>query len=417
MVAGSIEHQAVRVRRKALITRRSSLLFALGALAGYVWLSPVFVPPGSVSVFDAGQSVERVLRVLSVLLVLPMVWTRAVWLSLYEPVVWLVLWAFVAAPSLSLLSVPGLEFVVATLGPFVIGGLSLVCLCALKPEEFSAWALGVGLMAVVFLGMGLSRYGLEMGSYYGRPRAHFGFIHPVQSASVVIIASVFVGQAADRMFRRRLWARRAALGIIYITALWLLRLAASLNTFVALLVILVGAGYALVVRRRGFRYGAVIGLLVIVCTMYVASAWGDERDALWGIANELSSGRMGGYRELTGFLNEETPSSILVGPSEYSRHRQEGFKGFAATDSVYLTVYLNFGLVTLVVLCAFLIALSGKLSGQGGPLAYGCLCAVISFFAIDAQGVTPSNLAIFMLLAYAVRNALRHPSVSASPRC
>jgi len=205
-----------------------------------------------------------------------------------------------------------------------------------------------------------------------------------------------------------------AVGIIGMAAVVLLYLAASKNTLVALLVILVGAGYALVVRRRSFRYGAVIGLLVIVCTMYVASAWWDKRDALWGIADEWSSGRMGGYRDLAGVLKQETASSILLGPSEYSRHNEGGFVGFAAIDSVYLTVYLNFGLVTLVSLFVFLIALSGRLSGRGVPLAYGCLCGMISFFAIDAQGVTPSNLAIFMVLAYAVHSALHHPSVSAS---
>lgn len=412
----TLERQGYDPLGHLLILRRPPLLFALGALAGYFWLSPVFVPPGGMSVFESGQSVERILRVLSVLWVLPLVWKRALWLVVHEPVLRLVLCAFVVAPSLSLWSFPGLDFVVATLGPFVIAGLSLLCLCALKPTDFAAWVFGVGLAAVGFLGMGLSRYGLEMGTYFGRPRAHFGFIHPAQSASVVIIAGLFVGQAADRMFRRRLWARRAALGIICITALWLLYRAASLNTFVALLVILVGAGYAVVVRRRSFRYGAVIGLLVIVCTMYVASAWGDKRDALWGIADELSSGRMGGYRELTGFLNEETPLSILVGPSEYSRHRQGGFAGFAAIDSVYLSIYLNYGVVTLASLFAFLFALGTKLSGRRAPLAYGCLCAIIIFFAIDAQGVTPSNLAIFMVLAYAVRNASHLAIISRSPR-
>lgn len=405
-----------RVPRKAPITKRLTLLFALGVLAGYFWLSPVFVPPGSMSVFDSGQSVERILRVLSVLLVFPLVWKRAVWLGLHEPVLRLVLWAFVVAPSLSLLSFPGLAFVVTTLAPFVVGGLSLLCLCALKRNAFSAWASGVGLTAVVFLGMGLSRYGLEMSSYYHRPRAHFGFIHPTQSASVVIIAGLFLAQGANRLLWRELCARRMAVGIICFAAGILLYLATSRNTLVALLAILAGAGYTGVVRRPMFRYGAAIGLLVIVCAMYIVAAWGDSEDALWSIVDQFSSARMQVYRDLTVDLNQETLSSILLGPSEYTRHREGGFSSFAAIDSVYLTVYLNYGLVTLVSLFAFLFALSRKLSGQRAPLAYGCLWAIIVFFAIDAQGVTPSNLAIFMMLAYALRNALRLPIVSASAR-
>jgi hypothetical protein len=207
-----------------------------------------------------------------------------------------------------------------------------------------------------------------------------------------------------------------AVGIICIAAIALLYLAASRNTLVALLVILVGAVYAVFVRRPIMRYGAAIALLLVTCAMYVVAAWGDRQDVLWGMVDEFSSGRMQGYRELTVDLQQETLFAILFGPSELMRNREAGFGGFAVIDSVYLTVYLNYGLVTLVSLFALLFALSRRLSGRRAPLAYGCLCAIIIFFALDAQGVTPSNLAIFMVLAYAVRNASPLAIISGSLR-
>ncbi|MBE3117167.1 MAG: hypothetical protein IMZ50_00240 [Candidatus Atribacteria bacterium] len=82
-------------------------------------------------------------------------------------------------------------------------------------------------------------------------------------------------------------------------------------------------------------------------------------------------------------------------------------RGFASSESVYFSLYVNYGLVTLVSFFVFLLALAKRLSQAHAPLAYGCLCAVTIFFAIDAQGVTPSNLAIFMVLAYVLREALR----------
>ena len=392
-----------------MVISRSTLLFALGMVAGYFWLSPVFVPPGSTSLYElyeSGQSFERILRVLSVVLLLPLVWKKILRLIPKEHVLRLVLWVFIGAPMLSLLSFPRLDFLIATVGPFAIGGLSLICLSTLKADDFRSWTLGIGLVAIVFLGIGLARYGFEMPTFYGRPRAHFGFIHPTQSSSAVVVAGLFLVQWTDNTFRRQMWVKRLSIGILLIVIAFLLFLAMSRNTLLALFVVLISTGYAALIHRPAFRYGAFLVVLLMVSLIYGISFFGDSQDVLWIIVNEFSSGRLLGYLDLSVGLDQETVLSALIGPSVYLRQSYGGFTGFAAIDSVYLSMYLNYGLLTLASFFALILTLGWRLSHRRTPLAYGCLCAIIIFYALDAQGITASNLAVFLLLAYVVRNAM-----------
>ena len=404
----TLERKTYNPIGRMLVLRRATLIFVLGMLAGYFWLVPVFVPPGSTPLYESGQSVERILRVLSVLFIFPLVWKRVLWLVRHDPVACPVLWTFVAAPSLSLLSFPGLDFIVATLAPFVISGLSLLCLCALKPDDFSAWVSGIGLVAVVFLGAGLSRYGLEMLTYYGRPRVHLGFIHPTQTAAVVLVACIFMVQWVGRIFHRWQWGRMWMWGMIIVGMGILLYLVLSRNTLLALMLIFLGAVYAGLIRNPAPRIMAIFLVLLLPWIGYLIAVSGNVIDPLWVALDDFSSLRFSTYYELVGNLNQETLLSSLVGPTVYASQKESAFVGFASIDSVYISLYLNYGLVTLISFLMFLFALGWRLSRVRAPLAYGYLCAVIIFFAIDAQGVTPSNLAIFLLLVYAVRNALTH---------
>jgi hypothetical protein len=63
--------------------------------------------------------------------------------------------------------------------------------------------------------------------------------------------------------------------------------------------------------------------------------------------------------------------------------------------------------VTLINFFMLLFIVAKRLSQRVTPLAYGSLCALSVFYAIDAQGVTSSNLMIFVLLAYILRSAMR----------
>ncbi len=413
MVTTTIEHQAVRLPRKALLIKRSTLLFALGALAGYFWISPVFVPPGSAPL--SGQSVERILRVLSVLLFLSLVWKRVLWLVLHESVLRLVLWVFVVAPLFSLLSYPNISFLIATVGPFIVGGLSLLCLCALRSKEFIAWVSGVGMMAAVFLGVGLSQYGLATTLYYGRARAYYGFIHPTQSAAVVLMTGIFVVLWIGQRFRKRTRMRRLLWLVTGVCAALLLFLASSRSTFLVILLLVLGAGYSVVARRAILKFLPAVILLLVPFVLFGIAVLGDTQGGLWNVLNQFSSSRFYAYNNLLSKMDQETLLSTLIGPSVYSQMSSTA-RGFASSESAYFSLYVNYGLVTLVSFFAFLLALSKRLSQARASLAYGCLCGVTIFFAIDSQCVTPSNLAVFLLLAYCVRCALSSSIPGKPPR-
>ena len=169
--------------------------------------------------------------------------------------------------------------------------------------------------------------------------------------------------------------------------------------------------YARVVKRPVARLGLVLALLLAPLVGYVIAVSEDMQSELWLSLESFSSERLMTYRELANRLSEASPWIALVVPPLGNVGGR-----FASAESVYMSVYLNFGLLTLASLFVFLLVLGWRLSRTQRPLAYGCLCAVIIFIAIDAQGITPSNLAIFLLLVYAVRNALSRSTIPAKPR-
>lgn len=397
--------------RVSVARLRLVLFFGLGALAGYFWLSPVFVPPGSLPLTEGGLSVERIMRVFGVLLVFPLVAGSALHLPLRERVLRLALWTFACAPALSLLLNPNVNFLVGTIGPFLAGGLALVCLSALKPDEFASWVAGVGLVATVFLMLGLRQYGLETSGFYGRPRSHMGFIHPTQTATAIFVAGLFSLQVARRFLRRSRLLRRLMLAGIAISAGTLLLAADSRSTMLVSLLVALCAGFAQVVKRPAIRLALVSLLLIMPIIGYAVAMWGDTQSDLWIALESFSSERLITYRESASRLAEASLLTALIGPP-----LQSAGGGFASAESAYMSVFLDFGFLTLISLFVFLLVLGWQLSRAHASLAYGCLCAVTIFFAIDAQGVTPSNLAVFLLLAYAVRCALSSSSTVKQPR-
>ncbi|MCX6983485.1 MAG: hypothetical protein NT118_01865, partial [Lentisphaerae bacterium] len=272
---------------------------------------------------------------------------------------------------------------------------------------FIAWVSGVGMLAAVFLGVGLSQYGLATTTYYGRARADFGFIEPTQTAAAVLMTGIFVVLWIGQRFRKRTRMRRLLWLFTGVCATLLLFFAASRSTSLALLLLVLGAGYSVVARRAILKFLPAVILLLVPFVLFGIAVLGDTQGGLWNVLNQFSSQRFYQYNSLLSKMNQETLLSTLIGPSVYSQMSGSVARGFASSESVYFSLYVNYGLVTLVSFFVFLLALAKRLSQAHAPLAYGCLCAVMIFFAIEAQGVTPSNLAIFMVLAYVLREALR----------
>jgi hypothetical protein len=400
--------QSLEEPRKFLWLRGSVWLFALGVIAGYLWNAPVFTPPGSQPLIEQGFSFQRILRVFSVMLILPLVWNRLFRLLLLKQSHMMILFVFVFAPLLSLLNYPDISFLIATIGPFVVGGVSLMCLCALSDDEFKTWVTGVGFASLVFLLLGLKDNGIETTTFYGSDRASFGFIHPTQSAAVVLMSGGVMFYFVSQRLQRHLTLRKLLLtGIAAFTACMLL-LAMSKNTMLIVILTIICASYATVFKSMFPRFLLSIVLISSPILIFAYAIYGDKQDIIWLTLNFLSSDRFEAYRTLLSNMNNETFFTIFLGPSAFSQSDISGnLRGFASSESVYFSLYVNFGIVTLLSFFTFLLILAKRLSKIRSPLAFGGLCGITIFIAIDAQGVTPSNLAIFSLLAYCVRNTMQ----------
>jgi hypothetical protein len=382
------------------------LLFVLGVVTGFFWLAPVFVTPGSETLHESGITLARFLRVIPVLFIFPLVFKRIPQMFLNQRIVRLTLMAFAVVPMFSLLFFPDRDFLVATFGPFFVAGLSLLFLCALRSGEFSIWVLGAGFVAFVFLSLGLSVYGLETTRFYGSERASFGFIHPTQSSSVVLMAGVFMALCISKIWREHRRMRRFLLGICVVSITFFLILAYSRNMILLLVLISLSSGFYILVRDVNLRFLMASFFLILPFIFYGIAVYGDSHNFFWTLLDEFSSKRLSAYKDLKTSMSEETIVSILFGPSVYSQGI-EGTRGFASSESVYFSIYVNFGIVTLINFFMLLFIVAKRLSQRVTPLAYGSLCALSVFYAIDAQGVTSSNLMIFVLLAYILRSAMR----------
>jgi len=346
------------------------------------------------------------MRIAAVLLITPLAARRAIYICVENKITIFVIWLFAAVPAVSLFFDVRADFIVGTYGSFLAGGMAIILLSALNEKEFWTWTTGVGLVAICFLILGLNEYGLEQTTYYGAPRSHMGFLHPTQTASVIIMAGLFV----IRFIR---WYLRTIPWLLWLTLIgtvagmfFLLVLARSRNSALAAFLVIGGAICAKVIKKPIPLLGIILVLLSATIVGYAISATGDMQGRLWLEADSMSSGRITSYRELLESLSGVSPYRALVGspvPGERG--------GFAYIDSAYISVFMNFGFLSLVNLFIFLCVLGWRLSKMRQPLAYGCLCAVIVFFAIDAQGITPSNLAVFLLLVYAVRTVISHSLV------
>jgi O-antigen ligase len=299
-----------------------------------------------------------------------------------------------------------------------VGGASLLCLGALRDDEFRHWLSGVGAAAVGFVAAGLARYGLETTMFYGRPRVHLGFDHPTQSASALCAAALYVGLAIANAKRTPRVVRRIALAALTLGTAVLLAMISSRNTLLLVVAALAFAFYGRVARHTAPRLAVLVGILSLFPGVLYFAARGNSLSPVWRIADVVSSFRLTIYRNMLLDLGREDTFSLLFGPTHVMRQlREAGATGFAVVDSTYFTILLNYGVITTLAFYAFWLLVGFRLCRRGRPLDYGVFCAVSTYLLLDAQGVTPSNMLVFALLAHSLRMALRariaRPAVAA----
>jgi len=302
-------------------------------------------------------------------------------------------------------------FVISAVFPLTVSLIVLVGVIFVEDRLLKQWILGICLAAVSFLIIGIVKTGLGMTSYFGRPRASLGFTHPVITASVIFCAGLFIALILLQANKpnRNTWMKYCAIVLSSILFIGLFWLAQSRNMMVA---ILLGLLFARVISRHHFviKFSGFVLILLLPSLLYLYSYFGSSNDLTWIYLDQLSSSRLTFYKEaLISYFSQEWIQSLLI-PSTYI-HQQfsglVGYRGFAANDSIYLSIMFNYGLFTLVMFLFLLLIVGWRLSIRKElALEFGAFCGVISYFSFAAEGLTTSNLAVFMVFAYTVKRGV-----------
>lgn len=393
--------------------------FRIGLLIGFFWLLPVSGPPRR-NVFEGDITVLRVLRLVLPLAVWLLVERREVTRLLHSllhrfpsgrfPLLSLRIALFCLTlgffPVLAGLLNRSPSYIVSVVAPLVLSVLVLAAIVLMEEEKLREWTLGVCFAALAFLIVGLCRYGFSESSFWGRPRAMMGFTHPLITASAVLSSMLFFGlYGRERLARRLRVPARFLPPVLALVTFFLLLISQSRNLLLSTLVALF---LYLMARRTAAltRFGVFLLLLIGPMVFYAYVLFSPPNDPLWAWLNAQSSYRLAFYQKLMLDLIQSGGSAIAPDASRLSAISEQ--LGFAATDSVFLSYLVNYGVGSLCLLLLLFGAIGWQLARfRQNTLAFGIFGGLMVFYNLDAQGLTASNLIIFILFAYTVRCALR----------
>ena len=376
------------------------LLFLIGGLSAYYWISPVVQIPGS----DFEISfLNRFFRTTYPLFIAPFCIKELIFYA--QRRLFILYIFFIIVIPLSILALFNFELAIPFYFPVIVSFISLILFSVIGKLKFYFWFLGASFISFCFFINGFLKFGFEPSTFFGRPRVHFGFIHPVQTASIIFVVIIFLYLVSDNLFSK-FKIKFILFFLLYIFGSIFLFLAQSTNIFISFQIL---CSYHFLLKDKNYRKINLLFLfflfmlpLVTILISYIPS------DTLI-IFDDFTSGRIMNYNRLfsENLINEDL-FSVLFGPTKYlvSLFSSNEINGFASRDSIFLSFFLVFGLFGLIVLYLFLILLGYNLSKIDGEV-FGIYCAIIFFFSADAQGLTPNNLLVFMGLSYSLNVSLK----------
>lgn len=371
------------------------LLFIIGCVSSYYWISPVTQIPG---VDFELNFVNRVIRTIYPLFIVLFI-LKNVLKTMANRFLLLFIFLFLIIPILITL-IFNLNLGIIIYLPVLVSFLGLIFLATLKPLEFYYWYFGTSFVAAIFLIFGLIQFGFEATTFYGRPRVHFGFIHPVQSSSIIISSFsffIFIIHNSITNFKYIYF-------IYFITYIFfsiLLFLAQSSNLFIAFNISVLSFIFLKIFNSLTIKS---LLLMVLIFVPFSFFFFLKLPVNLLDLLDDFSSGRILNYKELFFTnLNGENLFSFLFGPTKFLRHLVDinDVTGFASRDSVFFSFFLAFGFLGLSSLVLFFI-LTGIFLIKYNLSSFSLFCGTLFFFSADAQGLTPNNLLIYACLAFAL---------------
>ena len=384
-----------------------------GLATGLAWLLPVYNLP------FLGQDMpplERMIRIVvpMVMAALPILisgrW-KTRWYS--STGLFLLVGVYCGFPVLAgLLSGFRMDWVYFSLAPLL---MSLALIAIGLVAELDYWESlmqGIALVAGILICKRLMLYGFEESTFFLRPRAHFGFRHPTATAAALL--SVLWGWLVfvPKLFSRN---RIVASAIGFTVIAFAVGKSDSRNSL--LFLALWGFGAVLIWFCDGKRPTlwkfCVVAFWLANCLLLFGTILlhAPALKSLVGPIDALVSGRLASASQFIAALTGA--SFTLLGPGWQSFY-PDGIKGFAVADSVFLSYWAHFGLLPIFALLSFWLWIGlriGRVRTEG-PLDYVAKASwfgLSSYFMFDGQGLTVSNLSLFLPLVWLFRISITRP--------
>ncbi len=372
-------------------------------LCAFLWLYPVFNEPELNVNLTFNQ---RVLRTIYLFFLLPIVYRKLIFNIRFQKIIQLFLIALL--PSIFLASILSLNFsfIISTTVPIIFSILGILILTSLEYIDFIHWLKAVSLISLIFFIIGIIKYGFVPSDYFGRPRVHFGFTHPVQTASAIL--AVF---APYTLLPNNL--NKTTNLIFKLLLLIFLFLAQSINIFISVVIINVFSYFIKNNYNKYFVFFLSFFLFLSPFTIYFANYLPQKYQ---DIINIFTSGRLNYFTETLLFeFKNDNIFNMLFGPMYELRQlnlNTDVSRGFSFIDSVFFSFLFSFGFLGFISFLVFLYYLLIN-SYNKNKYSFQLITGLIFFYSADSQGFTPNNLVYFSILAYIIKaNFKKHENES-----
>lgn len=386
-----------RIKKETLYT-----LFAvlLGCIWGWIWLLPSYYPPNS-NPSRATTEFLRGVRLVSPILI-------AILGSLFwscrrpiKPLDILLFTVFIFWPAVSLL-VTGVtvEEQISTSGPLASSAVVIFLLSLWPIQKLKSLVIGIGLAAFAFIATRTLAHGIEVSTYYLRPRIHLGFDHPLVTSGAIFFAALSYLSITELI--KTPWVRLVAFIAGLLIAFHFLSRADSKNMLLFCNVMALLAICRFYVKNRRIWSWS---MSLFFPALVIASTYAYLKN-LQLVPDQPEQASLQSRIDsiYTTFDIMTGSDGAIFGKKLYNYYT------FALTDSAYTTYWIHFGIIGLFFLLLFFWYFGRQLARRPTStvieyLAFGGFGGAVLFFLGDAQGLTPANLAVFLTLAVAYRQA------------
>lgn len=377
---------------KRSIHNNQKYLYAVGSICTIFWC----IEPSLLSNLDYFGNLDLIIKIVrnsSLILLLPLVNKRLNELVSKDIFIQFLIIIYIFTAASSFLVAQNLNFTISVIVPHLTSALIFLILISINDEDFKALFKGVGLSSlIILLGLLMENYDF-ISTNFGRDRFLFGLSHPLKSASLVIAVIIYLLTIIKN--------NKLQL-VIILPFIILLYFVSSRNIILFSLIFFLITLFKHYIYNIKFYYA--IGNIFILCPfLYFYYAIFFSGNEYWVFFNELLSDRLLNLEILynTIYIYD---LGFIFGPN--SLIKNQNIIGYANGDSIFITLFLNFGIIGFLLFNIMFYIIILRLASSKSTISFPAFCGLLSFYLFDSQGLTQANLPFFLLFSFVLRSTI-----------